>query len=96
MAPINEVDLHLQAFMRNTSGLSNEHMVQLSIERMRTALEQAIEKGHQEIRFIHGHGTGALRERVYHELRVYQQNGLIESFGPSFFNAGVVNVIIRY
>jgi len=63
---------------------------------MRTALDRAIEKGHQEIHFIHGHGTGALRERVYHELRVYRQNGLIESFEPSFFNAGVVKVIIRY
>ncbi len=96
MAPVQEVDLHLQAFMRNTSGLSNEHMVQLSIERMRKALDNAIKLGQQEIRFIHGQGTGALRERVYLELRVYQQNGLIESFEPSFFNPGVVNVIIRY
>ena len=96
MASVQEIDLHLQAFVRNTSGLSNEHMVQLSIDRMRTALDKAIAEGRQEIRFIHGHGTGALRERVYHELRVYQRNGLIESFEPSFFNPGVVNVIIRY
>jgi len=71
-------------------------MVQLSIERMRTALDKAIEQGQQEIRFIHGHGTGALRDRVYHELRVYERKGLIESFEPSFFNQGMVNVIIRY
>ncbi|PPK99410.1 Smr/MutS family protein [Parapedobacter indicus] len=96
MASVQEVDLHLRAFMRNTSGLSGEDMVQLSIERMRTALDNAIEDGQQEIRFIHGHGTGALRERVYHELRVYEQRGLIESFEPSFFNPGMVNVIIRY
>lgn len=96
MAPVEEVDLHLKAFVRNTSGLSNEHMVQLSIDHMRVALDKAIQQRRQEIRFIHGHGTGALRDRVYHELRVYQQKGLIESFEPSFFNAGVVNVIIRY
>lgn len=96
MAPVAEVDLHLEAFMRNTSGLSNEHMVQLSIDRMRIALDKAILQRRTEIRFIHGHGTGALRERVYRELREYQQKGLIESFEPSFFNAGVVNVIIRY
>lgn len=96
MASIQEVDLHLQAFMRNTSGLSNEHMVQLSLERMRTALDKAIERKHQEIRFIHGHGTGVLRDRVYQELRVYQQEGLIESFEPAFFNPGMVRVIIHY
>lgn len=96
MASIQEVDLHLRAFMRNTSGLTNEHMVQLSIDRMRAALDNAIERGNQEIRFIHGHGTGALRERVYHELRIYKKNGRIESFEPSFFNPGIVNVIIRY
>ena len=96
MAVVQEVDLHLRAFMRNTSGLSGEDMVRLSIERMHAALDKAIADGRQEIRFIHGHGTGALRERVYHELRVYEQKGLIESFEPSFFNPGMANVIIRY
>ena len=96
MAAVPEIDLHLKAFVRNTSGLSNEHMVQLSIERMRKALDKAIAQHQQEIRFIHGHGTGALRERVYSELRVYQREGLIESFEPSFFNPGMVNVIIHY
>ena len=96
MAPVQEVDLHLRAFMRNTSGLSGDDMVQLSIERMRASLDKAIEQGQQEIRFIHGHGTGVLRERVYHELRVYERRGLIASFEPSFFNPGMVNVVIKY
>ncbi|MFC3199854.1 Smr/MutS family protein [Parapedobacter deserti] len=96
MAPVQEVDLHLKAFMRNTSGLSGEDMMQLSIERMRAALDNAIKLGQREIRFIHGQGTGALRERVYHELRAYEKEGLIDSFEPSFFNAGAVNVIIRF
>lgn len=96
MPSVPEIDLHLKAFMRNTSGLTNEDMVQLSLERMRAALDKAIAQGQREIRFIHGHGSGTLRDRVYHELRVYQQNGRIESFEPSFFNAAVVNVIIRF
>ncbi|SEL96255.1 Smr/MutS family protein [Parapedobacter koreensis] len=96
MAPITEVDLHTRAFHRNTAGLTAEDMVRLSIDRMRSALDAAIRQGQQEIRFIHGQGTGALKERIYHELRIYEKNGLIESFEPSFFNSGVVNVIIRY
>ncbi len=96
MSGSHEVDLHLKAFMRNTSGLSPEQMLALSMERMRNELDKAIDRNQKEIRFIHGHGTGALRDRVYHELRVYQHEGLIASFEPSFFNPGVVVVIIRF
>lgn len=96
MARVKEIDLHLEAFIHNTSGLSSENMVQLSLKRMRDALDNAIERGHKEIHFIHGHGTGTLRDRVYFELRVYQKDGLIESFEPSFFNPAVVTVIISY
>lgn len=71
-------------------------MVRLSIDRMRTALESAVQRGQKEIRFIHGVGNGTLKERVYHELRVFEKDGVIASFEPSFFNKGVVNVIIRY
>lgn len=96
MAPVQEIDLHIEAFMRNTSGLSNEDMVQLSLRHMREALGQAIDRGQQEIHFIHGVGSGALKERVYQELRVYESKRLIASFEPSFFNKGVVKVIISF
>jgi hypothetical protein len=96
MGRAKEVDLHLEAFIRNTSGLSNENMVQLSLKRMRDALDNAIERGYTEIHFIHGNGTGSLRERVYSELRIYEKDGLIESFEPSFFNSAVVKVTISY
>lgn len=96
MAHVTEVDLHTAAFLRNTSGLYPEDLVRHSIDRMRQALKQAIQRGDKEIRFIHGQGSGALKERVYHELRVCQKDGLIESFEPAFFNKGVVNVIIRF
>lgn len=93
---IEEIDLHTSAFVRNTSGLYAEDLVQLSIERMHKYLGDAIAKNKKEIRFIHGLGIGTLRDRIYHELRVYQNEGLIEAFEPSFFNRGVVNVIIKY
>jgi len=96
MSRIKEIDLHVDAFITNTSGFSNENLIQLSLERMCYELDNAIEKGNKEIRFIHGHGTGVLRDRVYSRLRVYQNNGLIESIEPWFFNPAVVNVIINY
>lgn len=96
MAHIQEVDLHTNAFMRNTSGLTTEDLVQSSLQRMRIFLERAIDGKQKQIRFIHGVGAGTLKDRVYHELRVYEQKGLIESFEPSFFNKGVVIVNIRF
>lgn len=93
---IEEIDLHVSAFVQNTSGLYPEDLVQLSLNRMKKYLDEAIAKNKKEIRFIHGLGLGTLKDRVYHELRIYQNEGLIESFEPSFFNRGVVNVIIRY
>lgn len=96
MGKPKEIDLHLQAFRRNTSGMSTEAMLKLSIERMRSALDEAISKGEKEIRFIHGRGRGALRDRVYRELQAYLREGEIESFEPSFFNPDIVVVMIRY
>ncbi len=96
MASFLEIDLHLKAFHPNTAGLNAEEMVDLSIQRMRKELDKAIEKGIKEIRFIHGHGKGTLKERVYQELRVYERKGRIASFEPSFFNPGVVVVVIEF
>ena len=76
--------------------MSAEAMLNVSIERMRSALDEAISKGEKEIRFIHGRGIGALRDRVYRELQTYTREGEIISFEPSFFNPDIVVVRIRY
>ncbi len=96
MAKPKEIDLHLHSFMRNTSGLSNEHMLKSSIDRMRSELEKAIENNEKELRFIHGRGNGTLKERVYNELGKYVREGDIISFEPSFFNPDIVVVFINY
>lgn len=76
--------------------MSGEAMLKESIDRMRSALDEAISRGEKEIRFIHGGGKGALRDRVYQELRKYVSEGEIASFEPSFFNPDIVVVTIRY
>jgi len=93
---VKEIDLHTDSFLKDSSGMSNEQLVQKSLQRMRNELDKAIDSGIKEIRFIHGRGTGVLKERVYHELRVYEKDGLIERFEPAFFNHGVVIVTITF
>ncbi|HLR00146.1 MAG TPA: Smr/MutS family protein [Sphingobacterium sp.] len=96
MSKVQEIDLHTRSFIRNTSGLNAEDLVQLSIERMHAALKKAIQNKQKQIKFIHGIGQGTLRARVYEELRICEAKGLIASFEPSFFNEGVVIVNISY
>jgi len=95
MAMIEEIDLHLEAFHPNQYGLSNEEKVQLSLNRMIKHINLALDKGVSEIKFIHGKGTGVLKERVYQELRILEVKGIIDSFEPSFFNEGVVRVFLN-
>ena len=95
MAKPREIDLHLHAFRRNTSGMSAEAMLNFSIDRMRAVLEDAIDRGEREIHFIHGHGKGALRDRVYRELQTYVRDGEIQSYEASFFNPDIVVVRIQ-
>lgn len=89
-----EVDLHIRAFLRNTSGLDAEDMVLHSLDRLHDELKRAVQDREKQIKFIHGKGKGSLRERVYQELRGYRDRGLIRNFEPSFFNEGVVVVDI--
>jgi dsDNA-specific endonuclease/ATPase MutS2 len=53
-----EVDLHLR------SGYSGTDAVERQIARFRGELESAVRRGDREIIFIHGVGSGRLREAI--------------------------------
>jgi len=53
-----EVDLHLR------SGYSDPDAVERQLARFRGELESAVRRGDKEIIFIHGQGTGRLREEI--------------------------------
>ncbi len=92
--PPFEVDLHTQAILRNTYGLSPEDMIEESIIKLRETLDAAIYHDYAEIRFIHGKGKGVLKDRVYEELAYYKREGRIASYHPAFHNKDVVVVNI--
>jgi dsDNA-specific endonuclease/ATPase MutS2 len=53
-----EVDLHLR------SGYSGPDAVERQLARFRGELESAVRRGDRDIIFIHGQGTGRLREEI--------------------------------
>jgi len=55
---IREVDLHLR------SGYRGHDAVERQLSRFRGELESAVRRGDKEIIFIHGAGSGKLREEI--------------------------------
>ncbi|MDY3848684.1 MAG: DUF2027 domain-containing protein [Prevotella sp.] len=67
-API-VVDLHINALLDSTAGMSASDILNFQLEKMRNAIfEHKNEKG-RKIIFIHGKGEGILRQAVINELR---------------------------
>lgn len=92
MAKTVTIDLHVQSFMRNTSGFHAYELQELSLDYLKKSLDEASKNGTQEINVIHGRGKGVLKERVYQVLADYQKAGKVIHYEPSFFNEDTVVV----
>ena len=67
-APV-EVDLHIDALLDDTRGMSNAEMLQYQLQKFREVMEQYKNKREQRIVFIHGKGEGVLRKALLDELK---------------------------
>ena len=78
-APKMEVDLHIGQLVKSEKGLGKHDILTLQVETARRRLEFAMQKGIQKVVFIHGVGTGVLREELGYLFRRYE--------GISFYDA---------
>lgn len=65
---IIEVDLHINALLDNTEGLSPNVLLNTQLTEFRIMMDRHIRKKGQRIVFIHGKGNGVLREAIIKEL----------------------------
>ncbi len=66
---IVEVDLHINALLDNTHGLSNGDMLRCQIDKFNEVMQEYRRKSGQRIVFIHGKGEGVLRKAILAELK---------------------------
>lgn len=65
---IIEVDLHIDAILDSTAGLSNTEMLQVQLARFKHVMDENANKKGQRIVFIHGVGNGTLKTEVRKSL----------------------------
>ena len=66
---ILEIDLHINALLDHTEGLSPNVLLNTQLTEFRIIMERNIRKRGQRIVFIHGKGNGVLRDAIIKELR---------------------------
>ena len=66
---IVEIDLHIDALLDDTRGMSNGEMLNYQLDKFREVMEFYKNKREQKIVFIHGKGDGVLRKAVIDELK---------------------------
>ncbi len=66
--PVEEVDLHIEAIVEDSSGMSNGEILEVQLARFEVALEGALRSGRKKIVFIHGLGQGRLKKEIRKHL----------------------------
>ena len=91
---IIEVDLHINALLDSTAGMSNGEMLEYQLDTFRKVLAENRNNKGQRIVFIHGKGEGTLRRAILDELRTkYKEyNYQDASFREYGFGATMVTI----
>ncbi|MGD1894907.1 MAG: DUF2027 domain-containing protein [Cyclobacteriaceae bacterium] len=84
--PPRKVDLHIERLTKNYDDMSNPEMLELQLQTFDEKLDQAIATGMDEITFIHGVGSGVLRDAIHKRLSKlkninYFQDTMRDNFG---------------
>lgn len=69
-------DLHINALLDNTRGMSNAEILNYQIDRFRKVMDENMRFPGRKIVFIHGKGEGVLRQAIMKELN-YRYKGCI-------------------
>ena len=90
-----EVDLHIDALLDNTNGLSPSVLLNTQLTEFRIMMDRNLRNKGQRIVFIHGKGEGVLREALIKELRHRYRTCTFEDADFQRYGHGATMVTIR-
>lgn len=90
-----EVDLHINALLDHTEGLSPSVLLNTQLTEFRIIMDRNIKKKGQRIVFIHGKGEGVLREALIKELNRRYRSCTYEDASFQKYGFGATMVTIR-
>lgn len=90
-----EIDLHIGQLVDSFRHLSNFEMLQIQLQKVKDEIEKAYKEKQSRLIFIHGHGSGKLKEEL---LKVLSRYKGIEVYDASFrkYKLGATEVKLRY
>lgn len=92
---ILEVDLHINALLDDTHGLSNADMLQYQLKKFVEVMEQYKHQQGKRIVFIHGKGEGVLRKALFDELKRKYPRCKYQDASFQEYGFGATQVIIH-
>ena len=93
--PQSVVDLHVEKLSPTPDALSNADKMKLQLDTFERQLENAIAAGLDEITFIHGSGSGALRQEIQRRLSKHQNVQYFEDAQKEKFGYGATCAKIK-
>ncbi len=93
--PQSVVDLHLEKLSPNPDTLSTADKLKLQLTTFERHLESAIAAGLDEITFIHGAGSGVLRQEIHRRLSQHQNLQFFEDAQKEKFGYGATFAKIK-
>jgi len=78
---IREIDLHIGQLVDSYTGLSNYEMLQIQLQKVKNEIDLARKEKRSRLIFIHGHGSGKLKNEFIKLLETYPR---LEYYDASF------------
>lgn len=92
---IVECDLHINALLDNTAGLSNKDMLDVQLDEFRRVMNENINRKGEKVVFIHGKGEGVLRNALITELKHKYKSCTWQDASFQQYGFGATMVIIH-
>jgi hypothetical protein len=90
-----EIDLHINELVDNTTGLDNNTILEIQMEKFESEMQKAIKDGLRKIVFIHGIGNGTLKNSVRKTLSQKYEKYAFHDASFKEYGFGATMVILR-